>query len=83
MHDVFARQIVPDSLFTETPGFLHALDKGVLVRLLERTGFEILYADYHTRPGLPEICRDDGRENLGVVAKFYEMLRCDNSMLRV
>ena len=63
-----ARKIVPECIRPETPDFLHVLDMETLTPILESSGFLIDYAAYYTRPGLPEICRNDGRENLGIVA---------------
>ena len=62
------RQIVPECLRLEMPDFLHVLDLETLAPILRSSGFRIDYAAYYTRPGLPEICRKDGRENLGIIA---------------
>jgi SAM-dependent methyltransferase len=48
--------------------FNHVLEAEVVADVFERAGFSIEYADYYTRPGLPEVSRFDGRENLGIVA---------------
>jgi SAM-dependent methyltransferase len=63
-----AREIVPESVRRETPGFLHALSAEILTRGLKEAGFSICFSDYYTRPGLPEVCKNDGRENAGVIA---------------
>ena len=48
--------------------FNHVLEAEIVTEVLREVGFSIEYADYYTRPGLPEVCRFDGRENLGIVA---------------
>jgi SAM-dependent methyltransferase len=47
--------------------FNHVLEAEIVADTFREVGFTIEYADYYTRPGLPEVCRFDGRENLGVV----------------
>jgi len=48
--------------------FNHVLEAGIVAEVFRSAGFSIEYADYYTRPGLPDVCRVDGHENLGVVA---------------
>jgi len=48
--------------------FSHVLEADIAAEVFLRAGFSIDYADYYTRPGLPEVSRLDGRENLGLVA---------------
>lgn len=51
-----------------TVDFNHVLEAEIVSKVFQEAGFTIDYADYYTRPGLPDVCRFDGRENLGVVA---------------
>jgi len=63
-----ARDYADASVRHMTPPFMHVLESFAAVALFEAAGFTVEYADYYTRPGLPAVCRSDGRENLGVVA---------------
>lgn len=48
--------------------FTHVLEAEIVSKVFQDAGFAIEYADYYTRPGLPDVCKFDGRENLGVIA---------------
>lgn len=50
------------------PPWLHVFDEEVLSAGVRRAGFVIEWARMFSRTGLPEFCRLDGRENLGLVA---------------
>lgn len=47
--------------------FTHVLEAEIVSKVFQDAGFSIEYADYYTRPGLPDVCKFDGRENLGVI----------------
>lgn len=64
------RPFMAEEIRGEVPRFLHLLDRKTLCGALQLAGFQIERASYYSRPGLPEVCRNDGRENLGVVAKL-------------
>jgi SAM-dependent methyltransferase len=61
------KQYAPLSLRKMLPDFSHVLDKETLGPIFCRAGFTIEYCEYYTRPGLPEECKNDGRENLGLI----------------
>jgi 2-polyprenyl-3-methyl-5-hydroxy-6-metoxy-1,4-benzoquinol methylase len=65
---VAAKDFVLPSLRHMTPDFMHVLESEYLAKVFADAGFQIAFCDYYTRPGLPEPCRFDGRENLGLVA---------------
>jgi SAM-dependent methyltransferase len=65
-----AKDYVAVSLRNMTPPFMHALDVPTATTLFQNAGFEVEYCDYYRRPGLPEICWLDGRENLGIVGRL-------------
>lgn len=60
-------QYAPPSLRNMLPDFTHGLDKETLQSVFINAGFSVEYCEYYTRPGLPEECKNDGRENLGIV----------------
>jgi SAM-dependent methyltransferase len=62
------REYVDASVVEMTPAFMHVLESCVATQLFESAGFTIEFCDYYSRVGLPEVCRLDGRENLGIVA---------------
>jgi SAM-dependent methyltransferase len=66
-----ARDFVDVSVRDMTPSFMHVLEIDSARRLFQDAGFQIEYCDYYSRPGLPLVCRLDGRENLGLVAVKY------------
>jgi ubiquinone/menaquinone biosynthesis C-methylase UbiE len=51
-----------------TVDFNHVLEAEIVSKVFQDAGFAIEYSDYYTRPGLPDVCKFDGRENLGVIA---------------
>lgn len=51
------------------PPWLHVFDDDVLSAAARRAGFVVEWARMFSRTGLPEFCRLDGRENLGLVAR--------------
>ena len=51
------------------PASLHVFDEDVLGTAVRRAGFVVLEVRLFSRTGLPEFCRLDGRENLGLIAK--------------
>ena len=50
------------------PDFVHHLGADIAQALFEEAGFRVEYCDYYRRPGLPQVCWMDGRENLGLIA---------------
>lgn len=62
-----ARDYAAPSIRELTASFNHVIDKNIAARAFAGAGFSINYCEYYTRPGLPEVSRLDGRENLGVV----------------
>jgi SAM-dependent methyltransferase len=64
------RPFVAEEIRDEVPRLLHLLDRKTLCGALQLAGFDLEHASYYSRPGLPEVCRNDGRENLGVVASL-------------
>jgi 2-polyprenyl-3-methyl-5-hydroxy-6-metoxy-1,4-benzoquinol methylase len=65
-----AKEYVEPSLRDMTPSFMHALDAKTAADLFQNAGFEVEYCDYYRRPGLPDVCCLDGRENLGIVGRL-------------
>jgi SAM-dependent methyltransferase len=70
-----AKEYVEESLRDMTPTFMQALDDETAKALFQDAGFDVEYCDYYRRPGLPEICCLDGRENLGIVGRLRQPLR--------
>jgi SAM-dependent methyltransferase len=64
------RPFLAEEIRDEVPRFLHLLDRETLCGALQFAGFHIEHASCYSRPGLPEVCRNDGRENFGVVASL-------------
>jgi hypothetical protein len=50
------------------PDWLHVFDEDVLVAAVQRAGFRVECVEMFSRRGLPDFCRLDGRENLGIIA---------------
>lgn len=63
-----AKDYVDPSLNNMIPSLVHVLEIDIAKPLFESVGLIVEYCDYYSRPGLPEVCRLDGRENLGIVA---------------
>jgi 2-polyprenyl-3-methyl-5-hydroxy-6-metoxy-1,4-benzoquinol methylase len=63
-----AKNFVIASLRDMTPDFMHVMEIEYLSSLFSDAGFEVIYCDYYSRHGLPEPCRLDGRENLGLIS---------------
>jgi polyketide synthase PksL len=63
-----AKRFAVEDIRHLTVDFNHVIEAEIVSEVLRGAGFSIEYADYYTRPGLPNVCRFDGRENLGVVA---------------
>ncbi len=63
-----AQDYVDQTVREMTPEFMHVLESSTAIKIFSEAGFVIEYCDYYTRPGLPVVCRLDGRENLGLVA---------------
>ncbi len=63
-----AQDYVDQTVREMTPDFMHVLESSSAKQIFAEAGFVIEYCDYYTRPGLPMVCRLDGRENLGLVA---------------
>jgi SAM-dependent methyltransferase/GNAT superfamily N-acetyltransferase len=51
------------------PDSLHVFDDDVLSSAVQRAGFADVQARMFSRTGLPDFCRLDGRENLGLTAR--------------
>ena len=51
------------------PPWLHVFDDGVLSAAVRQAGFVVEWTRMFSRTGLPDFCRLDGRENLGLVAR--------------
>ena len=51
------------------PSFIHCLDEDVLVPVIEQAGFIIEEVKRYSRANLPDFCKLDGRENLGLIAR--------------
>jgi SAM-dependent methyltransferase/GNAT superfamily N-acetyltransferase len=51
------------------PPWLHVFDYEVLCAAVSRAGFVVEWARMFSRTGLPDFCRLDGRENLGLIAR--------------
>lgn len=65
-----AKDYVAVSLRDMTPPFMHALEVSTATTIFQDAGFHVEYCDYYRRPGLPEICFMDGRENLGLIGRL-------------
>jgi 2-polyprenyl-3-methyl-5-hydroxy-6-metoxy-1,4-benzoquinol methylase len=63
-----AKNFVLPSLRDMTPNFVHVMDRDVISQLFKSIGFIVNFCEYYSRRGLPELCRLDGRENLGLIA---------------
>lgn len=50
------------------PPWLHVFDEDILAAALRRAGFVVEWGRMFSRTGLPDFCRLDGRENLGIIA---------------
>jgi hypothetical protein len=66
--EMTARDYAEPAVLEMTPSFMHLLEAPLVRWLFERAGFVVESCDYYRRPGLPEVCWLDGRENLGIVA---------------
>jgi hypothetical protein len=62
-----ARDYADLSIRELTAPFNHVIEKDIATRIFTDAGFSIEYCEYYTRPGLPEVSRLDGRENLGLI----------------
>jgi SAM-dependent methyltransferase len=62
------------------PPWLHVFDDEVLSAAVRRAGFVIEWARMFSRTGLPDFCRLDGRENLGLIAKKEEWAAFERSV---
>lgn len=63
-----AKSFVLPTLREMIPIFINVMESEFLASIFSKVGFKIIYCDYYSRAGLPEPCRLDGRENLGLVA---------------
>ena len=48
---------------------LHVMDDEVLKRTVESAGFAVEQVEMYSRDGLPDFCKYDGRENVGLIAR--------------
>lgn len=64
-----AKRYAPAEIQHLVADFNHVMEAEMLSEVFRNEGFEIEFAGYYTRPGLPEVSRNDGRENLGLVAR--------------